>query len=237
MTRGRMTRRRMTRRRHPAGGPTVISLADGMPRPRWRGRVHLGAFVVTLPAGAALLGAAESLAAVVGVLVYVTSLLLLFGTSAAYHLLARSDGAQRLMRRLDHSMIFVQIAGTYTPVCLLALPPSWGLPILLAIWVGAGAGVAVKLVAGDWLLRASNSLYIVLGWVAIAALPVIVRNLSTGAFALLVVGGITYTVGAVLFYYRLPRLRPTVFGYHEVWHSFTLVAAGAHFGMVWLVAA
>jgi hemolysin III len=133
-------------------------------------------------------------------------------------------------------MIFVQIAGTYTPGCLLALPPAWGRPILVIIWVSAALGVAVKLAAGEWLMRISNLLYIVLGWVAIGALPVIVANLTGGEFILLVVGGVLYTIGAVLFYYKLPTLRPAVFGYHEVWHSFTVLAALAHLGMVWSVA-
>lgn len=214
----------------------VVSLADGNVRPRWRGRIHLAGFLVSLPAGLALIWAADSLREALGLLVYVISLMLLFGTSAAYHLLARSDRAQRIMRRLDHSMIFVQIAGTYTPVCLLALPPEWGRPILVLIWVSAIVGVVVKLVAGEWLLRMSNALYILLGWVAIGALPVILRHLSRGEFALLLIGGVMYTLGAVLFYCQRPKLRPLTFGYHEVWHVFTMAAALAHFGMVWMVA-
>ena len=215
----------------------VVSVADGRPRPLWRGRLHLIGFLISLPAGLALLWVADSVTASVGVVIYALSLMALFGTSAAYHLLARSVGAQRIMRRLDHSMIFLQIAGTYTPICLMALPPRWGRPILVVIWSAAVVGVVVKLVAGDRMLQLSNFLYIGLGWVAIIALPVILRHLSTGEFALLLVGGVTYTIGAVLFYYQLPRLRPAVFGYHEVWHGFTVVAALSHFGMVWLVTA
>ncbi len=216
-------------------GP-VFSVADGQYRPRWRGRIHLAGFLVSFPAGAALVWAADSVQEAVGLLIYVFSLMLLFGTSAAYHLLARSERAQGIMRRLDHSMIYVQIAGTYTPVCLLALPPAWGLPILILIWVSALVGVVVKLFGGPALLRISNAGYIVLGWVALAALPVILRHLSPGEFVLLVIGGVMYTAGAILFFCRLPRLRPTTFGYHEVWHGFTVVAALAHFAMVWSVA-
>lgn len=218
------------------GREPAFSYADGQLRPRWRGRIHLGGFLVTVPAGLALLWVADSVREAAGLLVYVFSLMLLFGTSAAYHLLARTDRAQLIMRRLDHSMIFVQIAGTYTPVCLLALPPQWGIPILAIIWTSTVIGVAVKLVAGERLLRLSNVLYILLGWVAIVALPVILRNLSRGAFVLLLLGGVMYTVGAILFYCRRPKLRPLTFGYHEVWHGFTVVAALAHFGMVWMVA-
>lgn len=219
-------------------GPTqpVVSVADGQPRPRWRGRLHLGSFVLSLPVAVTLVVLAESLTAAVAVAVYGLSLAALFGTSAAYHLLARTERAQHIMRRLDHSMIFIKIAGTYTPVCLLALPPAWGRPIVVAIWSSALLGVAIKLLAGPRLLRWSNVLYIVFGWVAIIALPVIVASLSPLELSLLVVGGVLYTVGALLFSCRRPRLQPLVFGYHEVWHSFTVLAAVAHLGMVWSVA-
>ncbi len=214
----------------------VVSLADGKPRPVWRGRLHLAGFVVSLPAAPALLWIADSVTAAIGLLIYGLSLMALFGTSAAYHLLARSDRAQQIMRRLDHSMIFVQIAGTYTPVCLLALPTRWGYPILALIWASAIVGIGVKLLAGARLLRISNALYIIMGWIALGALPVILAHLTTGEFVLLVIGGVMYTVGALLFAFRLPALKPTVFGYHEVWHVFTMAAAVAHFGMVWMVA-
>ena len=219
-----------------ADRPPVVSLADGLPRPRWRGRLHLGGFVVSLIAAPGLLWLADSVTAAIALLIYGLSLMALFGTSAAYHLLARTDRAQRIMRRLDHSMIFVQIAGTYTPVCLIALPPRWGYPILIAIWAAAALGIVVKLLAGVRLLRISNALYIIMGWVALAALPVILNYFTTGEFILLVIGGVIYTVGALLFAIRKPALKPAVFGYHEVWHVFTVAAATAHFAMVLLVA-
>jgi hemolysin III len=214
----------------------VVSLADGQVRPRWRGRLHFAGFLISLPAGLALLWLAETVTATIALLIYAMSLMALFGTSAGYHLLARTERAQIIMRRLDHSMIFVQIAGTYTPVCVLALPGRWGYPILVVIWSAAALGVAVKLMGGARLLRISNALYIIMGWVAIAALPAILSHLSTGEFLLLLVGGAVYTIGAVLFFCRRPTLSPSIFGYHEVWHSFTVVAALAHFSMVWLVA-
>lgn len=212
-------------------------MADGQLRPRWRGRLHFAGFLLSLPAGLALLWLADSVTAAIALLVYGLSLAALFGTSAAYHLLARTERAQQIMRRLDHSMIFVQIAGTYTPVCLLALPRGWGYPMLALIWVGATVGVSVKLLGGLRLLRISNALYIVMGWVSLLALPVIIAHLTTGEFVLLVIGGVIYTVGAALFYLQRPALNPTIFGYHEVWHVFTVLAAVAHFGMVWMVAA
>ena len=214
----------------------VVSVADGYLRPRWRGKIHLGAFGASLLAVPALVSLADSTASLVGLTVYGLSLVALFGTSAAYHLLARSDKAQQVMRRLDHSMIFIQIAGTYTPVCLLALPARWGTPILVVIWSVAALGIAVKLSAGLRVLRASNALYAVMGFVALGALPVILSHLTAGEFVLLAAGGVFYTVGAILFAIRWPALRPTVFGFHEVWHAFTVVAALAHFALAWLVA-
>jgi hemolysin III len=219
-----------------ASRPLVVSVADGHPRPRWRGRLHLGSFVVSLPVAIALVLVADTVTAALGVAIYGLSLAALFGTSGAYHVLARTERAQHVMRRLDHSMIFVKIAGTYTPVCLLALPPVWGIPILVSIWSAAVLGVTIKLLAGPRLLRLSNALYIALGWVAIGALPVIATSLSPRELALLVLGGVLYTVGAVLFFCQRPRLRPNVFGYHEVWHAFTVLAAVSHLGMVWSVA-
>lgn len=215
----------------------VVSVADGQPRPRWRGRLHLGTFVVSLPVVVALILLADTPTAAFGLAVYGLSLAAVFGTSGAYHVLARSARAQGIMRRLDHSMIFVKIAGTYTPVCLLALPPVWGRPILATIWGAAFFGVAVKLAAGPRLLRWSNLLYVAFGWLAIVALPVMAASLSHVELALLMAGGVLYTIGAVLFTCRWPRLRPAVFGYHEVWHAFTVLAAVAHLGMVWSVAA
>lgn len=214
----------------------VMSVADGCPRPRWRGRLHFGSFLLSLPVAVALVLLADSLTAAFSLAVYGLSLAALFGTSASYHLLARSERAQRIMRRLDHSMIFVKIAGTYTPVCVLAMPPAWGRPILVAIWSFAALGVTVKVFAGPELLRWSNVLYIAFGWVAIIALPVIITSLNPVELALLVSGGVLYTVGAILFSCRWPRLRPSVFGYHEVWHGFTVLAAVAHLGMIWSVA-
>lgn len=212
-----------------------MSFADGNPRPLWRGRLHLIGFLGMIPAGLFLLWLADSVTAGLALAVYAASVMALFGTSAAYHLLARTERAQRLMRRADHSMIFVQIAGTYTPVCVLALPPRWGWPVLAVIWTASAIGVAVKLLAGETILRYSNGLYIVLGWLAVGMLPAILRHLTGLEFALLLTGGLVYTIGAVLFYYRLPRLRPSIFGYHEVWHLMTMFAAVAHFGMVWSI--
>jgi hemolysin III len=213
----------------------VRTFRDGPPR--WRGRLHSWAFFCSIPAGAALVVLAEGATARIAVAVYVVSLAALFGTSATYHRLARTPTVKRRLQRLDHSMIYVLIAGTYTPLCVLALPPAWGIPVLAVVWGGASMGVVVKAAGIKRLGGVANALYIVLGWTAIVALPVLVTSIPPSGLALMLTGGIAYTVGAVVLLRRQPDPRPNVFGYHEVWHACTVIGAVSHFAMVWLIAA
>ena len=213
---------------------TSSSLALAL-RPTWRGRLHAWAFLVSLPAGALLLANSAAPTARVGAGIFAVTLAGVFGTSAAYHR-ARTTTSVRLLRRADHSMIYLLIAGTYTPVCLVALPRSVGVPLLAVIWTAAAIGVGCKLLAGPRLMRLSSVLYLAMGWAALAALPSLVRHVEASALVLLVIGGLLYTIGAVVLYRRRPDPRPTVFGYHEVWHAFTILAGAAHFAMVWMVA-
>lgn len=202
-------------------------------RPSWRGWLHVAAFVIVLPAGLYLLQAAETTAARVAVAVYWASLAGLFGTSATYHRMARSPRAVLWFRRADHSMIFCLIAGTYTPLCLVALPAIWGIPMLVTAWVTALAGIIMKMVrlgtgpgsSGSWL-------YIVLGWGAVITLPALVTNLTAGQLGLLGAGGLLYTVGAVVLARRRPDPVPHRFGYHEVWHAMTIAAGACHFVLI-----
>lgn len=205
--------------------------------PRWRGRLHSWAFVCSVPAGVALVVLAERASARIAVAIYVVSLAALFGTSAAYHRLARSSTAKRRLRRLDHSMIYVLIAGTYTPLCVLALPAVWGIPVLAAVWGAAAAGVVVKAADIQGLVGVADALYIILGWAVIVALPVLVASIPASGLALMVTGGIAYTVGAVVFLRGRPDPRPDVFGFHEVWHACAVIGAVSHFAMVWLIVA
>ncbi len=206
------------------------------PKPQWRGILHAIAFFVTLPAGFFLLAAAATPGARVAVAVYWASLAGLFGTSASYHRFARTERAVKWMRRLDHSMIFVLIAGTYTPICLLVLPRTWGIPMLVVAWVTALAGIIVKMVrVSTSSARAGSWLYIVLGWSAVLTLPKMLTELDGVRLGLLVSGGLIYTVGAVVLARRRPDPLPRVFGYHEVWHAMTIVAGGLHFTLIALV--
>ncbi|MCC6227178.1 MAG: hemolysin III family protein [Microthrixaceae bacterium] len=206
------------------------------PRPTWRGRLHGIAFFVTLPAGLFLLAEAKTAAAQVAVAVYWATLAGQFGASASYHRLAHTERAVKWLRRLDHSMIFCLIAGTYTPICLLVLPRAWGIPMLVAAWVTALAGVIMKMIrlgtgggpSGSWL-------YMVLGWGAVITLPKLLGNLGLVRGLLLGIGGVIYTGGAVVLGKRSPNPRPLSFGYHEVWHACTLAAGACHFVLIALV--
>ena len=204
--------------------------AIGKWRPRWRGRIHGGAVAVTIPAGIILTLVTPSGLARVAVFVYVASLLALFSTSASYHLFTRTQRAQRTMRQLDHAMVYVLIAGTYTPVCLLALPRTIGVIFLIGIWCAAILGIALKI---TWRAhKVSGAMYLIIGWAALIILPWAYHRAGFTSLLLFALGGIVFTVGAILFYLQRPQLRPLVFGYHEVWHVFTVVAVALQFAGV-----
>ncbi len=203
-----------------------------MPRPAWRGKLHTWAFFAAIPAGLALIVMANGAAAIVGASIYAATLLLLFGTSASYHRLAHSERARAVMQRLDHSMIYLLIAGTYVPLCLVALPPAWGIPMLAIVGTLAAVGMVLKLAFFHGARYVSYSLYLVMGWVAIVATPALVDSLSGLQFGLIVAGGLTYTVGFPVLVTRRPDPWPTTFGYHEVWHLLTVIAASLHFAAV-----
>jgi len=208
----------------------VFQHAIGKWRPSWRGRIHGVAVAVTIPAGVVLTLVTPSGLPRIAVLVYVLSLLALFSTSASYHLLTRSQRAQRTMRQLDHAMVYVLIAGTYTPVCLLALPRNIGVPFLIAIWLAAGLGITLKI---TWRAhKTSGAMYLVIGWAALIILPWSYHMAGFTSLLLFALGGIVYTVGAILFYLQRPQLKPLVFGFHEVWHVFTVVAVALQFAGV-----
>jgi hemolysin III len=208
----------------------VFQHAIGKWRPSWRGRIHGVAVAVTIPAGIVITLVTPSGLPRIAVLVYVLSLLALFSTSASYHLLTRSQRAQRTMRQLDHAMVYVLIAGTYTPVCLLALPRNVGVPFLIAIWLAAGLGITLKI---TWRAhKTSGAMYLVIGWAALIILPWSYQMAGFTSLLLFALGGIVYTVGAILFYLQRPQLKPLVFGFHEVWHVFTVVAVALQFAGV-----
>ena len=205
----------------------VFSHPSGDWRPRWRGRIHAIALLCTVPAGAVLAVLTPGGRARVAVLVYVASLMALYSTSASYHLFTRTYRAQRTMQQVDHAMVYVLIAGTYTPVCLLGLPSPLRWIFLAAIWGMAAVGMGLKVA---WRARrTAAALYMVIGWAVVAVLPWAQSRTGWASLTLYALGGVIYTVGAVLFYLKRPRLKPLVFGYHEVWHVMTVVAAVLQF--------
>lgn len=166
--------------------------------------------------------------------IYGATVLGLFGISALYH--RRTWTSLRVytwMKRLDHSMIFLFIAGTYTPFTLLAMSKPTGYVVLGVVWAGALAGVTLKLLwpaAPRWL---GVPIYVALGWVAVFVLPEILTNAGVAALVLLLVGGALYTVGGIFYAARWPNLWPEIFGYHEVFHAFTVLAAVCHYIAIW----
>jgi hemolysin III len=198
-------------------------------KPKLRGVVHQWSFFVALAAGTALVVLAPAGRATAACAVYAVALCGLLGTSALYHRVTWRPSVRGWMRRLDHSMIFVLIAGTYTPFAVLLLSGPTQDIVLAGVWGGAAAGIVFTLLwirAPKWLTATA---YIALGWFSIVALPQLADRAGAGALALLAVGGAAYTAGAVIYARRRPDPRPAVFGYHELFHVLVVVAALAHF--------
>ena len=202
---------------------------DPAARPLFRGRLHQLAFVVAIPAGIAVVLSAKPVHARVAATVYAVALVGLYGISASYHRLARTPRARTIMQRLDHSMIYIFIAASYTPFALLVLHGPWAISILVAVWVGALAGVLLKMLRLEGTAKLSYVMYLMLGWAIVAALPEMIHGLSTADLALLIVGGLLYSLGAAVLAFRRPDPLPTIFGYHEVWHTMVVAAAGCHY--------
>jgi hemolysin III len=216
-----------------------LSLQLPLPgKPRLRGRLHQVAFVVSIPAGIALVWAAHSPLARVAALVYAISLAAMFGTSAALHRRHWSPRAWLRMDQLDRVMIYVLIAGSYTPVVLLALRPGWRVAFLALVWTGAAVGICLVLVwnRGRVIFVTRMVLYLGLGWISVVLLPQLADTIGLGRLALGVLGGVLYTVGVVVLIRRRPDPNPGVFGYHEVWHAFTVAAGACHYTLIWLLA-
>ena len=201
-------------------------------KPRLRGVLHLGAFIVSLVSGPLLIATARGSSAKVAVSIYAASVTALFGVSALLHRRTWTPAARRRMRRLDHSMIFFLIAGTYTAAAGLVLSPTAALVVLLLVWIGGVVGVVVELFWLDAPKWAVATPYVVVGWVAVGALPQLTRALGGAGLALLIGGGAAYTLGALVYALRRPNPWPAVFGYHEVFHGLTIVAAVAHYLLI-----
>jgi hemolysin III len=194
--------------------------------------LHEYSFFVSIGSGVMLVLAASPDLARFTSAVYASALAGLFGVSALYHRVTWPPRAGAWMRRLDHAMIFLLIAGTYTPIALLMLPRPKGLLLFGLVWGASVAGVVFNLV---WITAprlVSPVLYVVLGWSAIAALPDLLTSVSLPTLVLLTSGGVVYSIGALVYATRRPNPAPAVFGYHEVFHALTIAAATMHFAAV-----
>ncbi|WP_369056478.1 PAQR family membrane homeostasis protein TrhA [Kineococcus terrestris] len=201
-------------------------------KPRLRGWLHAGTFPAALVAGAVLVALAPTAATRAAAAVFAVTAALLFGTSAVYHRGSWTPRASAVLRRLDHSNIFLIIAGTYTPLAVATLAPDRARTLLVLVWAGALAGVAFRVFwvgAPRWLY---TPVYVALGWVAVGYLGDFARGGGTAVAVLVVVGGLLYTLGALAYATKRPDPSPRWFGFHEVFHAFTVVAFAAHWAAI-----
>jgi len=204
-----------------------------VPKPRLRGVSHQWAFFCSLVCGAVLVVAAPAGEATVASAIYAASVAALFGASALYHRVTwPTPNARRWMRRVDHSMIFLLIAGTYTPFALLVLEGTLATVILVVVWAGALGGIVLKLVWIDAPKPVVALLYVLLGWVAVAAFPALLDGLGVFGTALVAAGGLLYTAGAVVYALGRPDPVPAVFGYHEIFHALVIAAAALQYAVI-----
>ena len=194
------------------------------------GLMHLAAAVLAFlgMAGLLILGH-DSLVKVIALLIYGCSLVLMFSSSAAYHLVKAGPRIMQVLRKLDHSAIYVLIAGTYTPICLHFFSGFWAWGMLAIIWSLALIGVLVKL----FIIKAPRGftagVYLVMGWLSLVAIREILHAMPVGAFFWLLMGGLFFTLGAVVYISKRPDFFPGVFGFHEVWHIFVILGCLSHF--------
>ena len=236
----------MSARSHPFPEPDSLSLplleaaedehrtAEVEAKPRWRGWIHAATFPIAVAAGIVLISLAEGPVAKWAAAVFMASSVLLFGVSALYHRFNWSPKVKQVFRRLDHANIFLLIAGTYTPISLAALPLDKGVVLLIAVWTGALLGIGFRVFwigAPRW---AYVPLYVLLGWAAMMYI-VDIAQANVATLVLVIVGGLLYTLGAVIYGMKRPNPVPGVFGFHEIFHSLTVVAFLCHWTACLLV--
>ena len=207
---------------------------ESRPQPRLRGTLHAYSVAFFIAAGIVLISLGGTWRARIAMAAYALSLATCFGMSAVYHRGRWSPGAKRWLGRIDHSAIFVLIAGTYTPVCVLVLGGTLGTAMLIAVWSGAGAGIAMSLLWHKPPVWVEVLPYIVLGWLGVIAIPRLASTLGGGALAMLAVGGGLYTLGALIYAVKWPDPLPRTFGYHEVFHLLVVAAAVVHMVLVYI---
>lgn len=205
-------------------------------KPKLRGWLHAAMFPLAVTGGLVLIIMAPSVAVRLSAAIYTATAALLFGVSALYHRGRWSDSARTKLKRFDHANIFLIIAGTYTPFALLLLPARQAQVLLTLVWVGALLGVAFRVLwigAPRWLYV---PIYLALGWAAVFWLPQFASNGGAAVVTLIIVGGLSYSIGAVVYGIKRPNPSPRWFGFHELFHSFTLAGFATHHVGIWLAA-
>lgn len=214
----------------PDHGPLVTAAAAvAAVKPRLRGWIHAGSFPLVLAAGIVLVVLSPAGKARLGAIIFAVTAAMLFGTSAIYHRGTWSSTVQGTLKRMDHSNIFLIIAGTYTPFALLLLPPTQARSLLLIAWIGAIAGVLFRvfwLGAPRWLY---TPIYVALGWVAVFYLKPLYEAGGAAVVILIAAGGLLYTMGAVVYGTKRPNPSPRWFGFHEIFHVLTVAAFAVHY--------
>lgn len=201
-------------------------------KPRLRGLSHEIAFFLALPLGVALALEADTATGRVAAIVFAASVAAMFGASGLYHRVDWPEKRRLWMRRLDHAGIYGLIAGTYTPFGLLVLRGNWRVVVLAIVWSGTAAAVLLKFVwvdAPKWLSAVTG---IGLGWVGVVVFPQLLDRIGLGGSLLVLAGGLGYTAGALVYAFRRPDPVPAVFGYHELFHAFVIVAVGCQYAAV-----
>jgi hemolysin III len=191
--------------------------------------LHQAAFFLSLVAGSLLVAEASGVRRPVGAAVFAASVAACFGASALYHRVTWQPRMRLWMRRVDHAGVYLLIAGTYTPVGLLALSGGWRFGVLGVVWTGAAAAILLKFIWVGAPKALAAGIGIALGWVAVVALPKLVTAIDAAGVVLLVIGGLLYTAGAIVYARRRPDPFPTVFGYHELFHALTIVAVACQY--------
>jgi hemolysin III len=209
-------------------GTEAVSTA----RPALRGRVHQFAFFGALPLGAALALIPDTTRGRAAAIAFAASVAAMFGASALYHRITWSPGARRWMRRVDHAGIYVLIAGTYTLVGLLVLREEWQIVVLTIVWAGTAAGILLRFCWASAPKWVSVVVAVALGWVGVVVFPQLVSRVGLSPSMLMLAGGLCYTAGGIVYALRRPRLAPTVFGYHELFHVLVVVAVALQYAAV-----
>lgn len=198
---------------------------------------HFAGFILAIAGLASLVAfaaAGNKPVHIVSFSIYGASLCLLFLSSSVYHYfnISGSRAVRKILQRVDHCAIYLLIAGSYTPLCLVILKGGWGRGLFAGIWGLAATGITLKIFMKNAEHSFSYALYIIMGWLAVVAIVPMSKAMTSAALAVLFAGGVSYTLGAILLGLKKPRIKPGVFGYHEVWHLFVLAGSGFHFALM-----